>query len=65
MEKKTESLTVHISNTRKMQIKRLAESEGLTASEFICSLIDKHLHCELDKFRLLQEVFDFERADRS
>ena len=65
MEKKTEALTVHISDTRKLQVKRLAEANGLTASEFICSLIENHLESEKLKFRLLQEVFDFEGTDRS
>lgn len=65
MEKKTEALTVHLSDTRKLQVKRLAESSGLTASEFIGSLIENHLSAEFDRLRLLQEVFDFEGTDRS
>lgn len=65
MEKKTEAMTVHISDTRKQQVLKLADASGMTGSEFIGSLIEGCLVSELSKYRLLQEVFEVERADRS
>jgi hypothetical protein len=63
MEKKTEALTVHLSDTLKKQTLALAESQGLTGSEFIGFLISSHLDQKRSEFRLLQQVFDFERTD--
>ena len=64
MEKKTEALTVHLSETLKKQALALAESQGLTGSEFICFLISNHLESKRTEFRLLQQVFEFEGPDR-
>lgn len=63
MEKKTEALTVHLGDTLKKQMLALAESQGLTGSEFICFLISNHLESKRSEFRLLQQVFDFERTN--
>lgn len=64
MEKKTEALTVHLSDTRKKQALKIADSLGLTGSEFMCSLLEHRLESELVKFRLMQEVFDFEGTNK-
>jgi len=64
MDKKTEAMTVHLSEKRKKQVLKLADSLGMTGSEFMCSLIENRLEAELIKYRLLQDVFDFEGTDR-
>lgn len=60
--KKDEQISVHMPGERKLQLKRLAEAEGLTASEFVNSLIDERLSLELSRYRLLHEVFIGERT---
>ncbi|CAN8141592.1 hypothetical protein THIOSC15_3050002 [uncultured Thiomicrorhabdus sp.] len=65
MEKKTEAMTVHISDSRKKQVLKLADSAGMTGSEFICSLIESRLTSELSNYRVLQSVFEFEGTDGS
>lgn len=65
MDKKTEAMTVHLSEKRKKQVLKLADSNGMTGSEFICSLIENRLEVELINFRLLQDVFDFDGTNNS
>ena len=64
MEKKNEQLSVHLPETLKKQVLTLANDRELTISQFVCFLIEDHLEVKRSEYRLLQQVFDFERTDR-
>jgi hypothetical protein len=57
-------MTIHLTSKCKQQVLKLAGANEMTGSEYINSLISNRLVSELDKYRLLQEVFDLDRTDR-
>jgi len=59
-EKKLASIAVHLSETRKVQITRMAERAGLTNSEFIHGLIEKHIQDQINEARLILEFLNVE-----
>jgi hypothetical protein len=65
MEKKTEAMTVHLSDKRKKQVLLLADDSGVTGSEFINFLIDAHLEKSLRTFSVLEQVALIERTNES
>jgi len=65
MEKKTAQLSVHMDDELKANALDFAELQGVSASEFICSLLIQYRDKKFDEYRLLQKVFKSERTDRS
>ena len=63
MEKKNETITLHISAEQKLRFKKLAEADGSTCSEMACEFIYQYLLKRESDFRLLQEVFEEKGSD--
>lgn len=57
-EKKLASIAVHLSDTRKLQITRMAEQRCLTCSEYIHELIDNHVQEKIHELSLLRRALE-------
>jgi hypothetical protein len=64
MEKKTATLSVHMDDELKSNVLDFAELNGVSASEFICSLLIDYRTKKFDEFRLLQKVFESQGTDK-
>lgn len=60
--KKTTSIAVHMSETRRVQLKRFAEREGMSESEYVHRLIEKHIKEKVDEMTLLLEILGDQRS---
>lgn len=56
-EKRLGNINVHLTERREVQLRRLAEHAGLSASAYISQLIEDHLLDKFHEHRLLAQVF--------
>ena len=56
-EKKVGNINVHLTAKQELQVRRLAEAEGISASEYLGRITSDHLQVKLNKLSLLLEVF--------
>ena len=57
-DKKVGNINVHLAADVELAVRRLAEQCGMSASEYLHSIIETHLSEKKQEFRLLREIFE-------
>jgi len=58
-----DQIAVHISSSKAIQIRAIAEMQGETASAYIRDLIEQHLAEKHHQFQRMQRVFGSQKND--
>ena len=58
MDKKTGTLVIHLPKYQELQVKRLAELDGVTTSEKGMEIIQLHLAEQFERFERMKSVFE-------
>lgn len=57
-EKKTHQIAVHLSEVTRLRVRRFAEHEGMTESEYVHLLIQNDIAKKISTLRMLQSMLE-------